>query len=80
MLRYNGQFGRGHIEAIIGQSYHLAGLNSYAIADVNNPGMGTGLETTMSHIVASLSASDGRGRSLSLSGRFNPTTMELERG
>ena len=80
LLRYNGQFGHGYFEAIIGQSFQLAGLNSFAIAGVNNPAVGTGLETASSHIVAALSATDGKGRSISASGRFDPATFELQRG
>jgi LPS-assembly protein len=80
LLRYVGQFGQGHIEAVIGESFQLAGANSYAIAGVNSIGTGTGLEGSVSNIVAALSATDGQGRSIRLSGRFDPTTLKLQRG
>ncbi len=80
MLRYVGEFGHGgHVEAVIGKSYQLAGTNSYVITGVNSTGIGTGLESAASNIVAALSATDGHGRSISLSGRFDPTTFELQR-
>ena len=80
LLRYNGQFGPGRVEAVIGQSFQLAGLNSYGIVGVNSTAMGTGLETARSHIVAAFNFNDGRGRSIAASGRFDPGTMELQRG
>lgn len=80
LLRYTGQIGSGRIEAVIGQSFQLAGVNSYAVAGVNSTGMGTGLESDMSNIVAALTATSGRGSSLSVAGRFDPITFELQRG
>ncbi len=81
MMRYVGDFGNGgHVEAVLGELFHLAGTNSYVVPGVNSIGMGTGLESGVSNIVAALSATDGRGDSISLSGRFDPNTFTLERG
>ena len=81
MLRYVGEFGNGgHVEAVVGESFQLAGTNSYVVTGVNSTGTGTGLEANVSNIVAALSAKDSRGDTISLSGRFDPTTFTLERG
>ena len=79
MLHYNGQFSRGEIEAIIGQSYLLAGVNSYGVPGVNNPASGTGLELGRSDIVAALSASNGQGWSINAAGRFDATSFQIQR-
>ena len=40
------------LDAIIGQSYHLAGTNPFASADLLNVGAASGLETDVSDFVA----------------------------
>lgn len=79
-LRYYGQFdGGASFEAMIGQSFQIAGINSYGIPGVNSIGMGSGLEDSVSHIVAAFSLNSGRGHTLTATGRFNPSSLEIER-
>ena len=79
-LRYSGQLRNASIEAMVGQSFHLFGTNSAAMADVHNTGLGTGLEGARSDLVASLTARGSRGTSLALNGRFDGMTYALRRG
>jgi LPS-assembly protein len=80
MLRYNGQFAWGEVEAIVGQSYSLAGINSYAVPDVNNTGTGTGLEGARSDVVAAFRATHGSGWAIDAAGRFDTGSLEMQRG
>jgi len=52
-LQYTAQFNRGgFFNALFGQSYHLFGENSFAIGDITNTGLDSGLETSRSDYVA----------------------------
>jgi LPS-assembly protein len=52
-LQYTAQFNRGgYFNALVGQSYRLFGQNSYAVADMANTGIDSGLETDRSDYVA----------------------------
>ena len=73
-LRYSGSFGNGWTtNALFGQSYHLAGENSFASPDLVNVGAYSGLETDTSDYVGlvgfatpiGLSASASAGASTS---------------
>ena len=45
-LQYTAQFNRaGFVNVMFGQSYQLFGTNSFAVGDVTNTGLGTGLDT-----------------------------------
>ena len=55
------QFDRGGaVTAVFGQSYQLFGLNSFAVQDVTNTAVDSGLQTPKSDYVASLSYSPNR--------------------
>ncbi|MEO0636247.1 MAG: LPS-assembly protein LptD [Pseudomonadota bacterium] len=55
-LRYSASFDNGlSLAAIAGQSWHVAGRNSYAVQDIANSTSQSGLETTLSDFVAGLS-------------------------
>ncbi|MGD9740550.1 MAG: LPS-assembly protein LptD [Bauldia sp.] len=80
-LRYSGQFGFGTIEAVVGQSYHLSGTNSFTTPDIRGVGIAAGLDGgPRSDLVAAVSATGNRGNSLSLTGRFDAETYAIERG
>src|SRR4051812_39991720 len=52
-VQYTAQFnGAGTVNALFGQSYQLAGLNSFAVADSVNTGLTSGLATPNSDYVA----------------------------
>jgi len=54
--QYTAQFNQGGaISALVGQSYQLLGVNSFAVADTANTGLDSGLETRRSDYVARLS-------------------------
>ena len=55
------QFDRGgSVNVLFGQSYQLFGLNSFAVADVTNTGLDSGLQTTRSDYVARVNYSPNR--------------------
>ena len=80
-LRYSGTFANGWTaNALFGQSYHLAGLNSFASPDLVAAGAYSGLETDVSDYVAAAGFSSGTGLSLAARGRFDEKTFEVRRG
>lgn len=71
-LRYSSSFSNGFkADAIFGQSYHLAGKNSFAETDLTGAGADSGLETDVSDFVGALNLDTGKGFSLTSSGRFD---------
>ena len=81
-LRYSGTFANGwSTHALIGQSIHLGGLNSFAsTADLVNAGEESGLETRMSDYVAMVGVDNNDGFSLAARGRFDQKSFEVRRG
>lgn len=79
-IRYSGNFNNGwRTQGIFGQSFHLAGQNSYAEADLVNVGAYSGLETNRSDYVAMLGVTAPFGISASASARFDEETFEMRR-
>ena len=87
-IRYSGTFVNGFkADALFGQSYHLAGANSFASQDLVNAGAYSGLETSQSDFVgmaglsyAPLNTSVVNDWSLIGSARLDEKTFELRRG
>jgi LPS-assembly protein len=74
------QFDRGgSITAVFGQSYQLFGMNSFAVQDVTNTAVDSGLQTPKSDYVASLSYSPNRTYTFSTRARLDQATGEIER-
>jgi LPS-assembly protein len=74
------QFDRGgSINVLFGQSYQLYGLNSYAVKDVTNTGVNSGLETTRSDYVGRINYSPNRTYTFSTRARFDEATMNVQR-
>jgi LPS-assembly protein len=69
----------GSVTAVFGQSYQLFGLNSFAVQDVTNTGVDSGLQTPVSDYVASLSYSPNRTYTLATRARFDEATGSIER-
>jgi LPS-assembly protein len=69
----------GTINFLFGQSYQLFGLNSYAVADATNTGIGSGLDTNVSDYVARLTYQPNRTYTFSASTRLDHDTMQIER-
>jgi LPS-assembly protein len=74
------QFDRGgSVTAVFGQSYQLFGLNSFAVQDVTNTAVDSGLQTPKSDYVASLSYSPNRTYTLATRARFDEATGSVQR-
>lgn len=79
-LRYTGTFQNGvSLRGVFGQSYQIAGLNSFATDDLVNVGSSSGLETSRSDYVGSIGVDLPIGFSLIAEGRFDESTFELQR-
>lgn len=79
-VRYTGSFAGGWTaHGIFGQSYHLAGENSYASQDLVNVGANSGLETDVSDFVGLFGVVSPGGLAISAAGRFDEKTFELRR-
>lgn len=79
-IRYTGTFDNGWgINGAFGQSYHLAGMNSFAGGDNFNTGASSGLETDRSDFVGSLSVSSPSNFAAGVGARFDESTFEVRR-
>ncbi len=79
-FRYSGAFGGGWTaNALFGQSYHLAGVNSFASPDLVNVGASSGLDTDTSDFVGLIGLAAPNGLSGSVSARFDEQTFEVRR-
>jgi LPS-assembly protein len=80
-FRYSGAFGSGWTtNGIVGQSYQLAGENSFAAPDLVNAGAYSGLETETSDFVGLIGFASPFGLSASASARLDEQTLEMRRG
>ena len=74
------QFDRGGaINALFGQSYQLFGMNSFAVADVTNTGVDSGLQNTRSDYVARVNYSPNRTYTFSVRSRMDEATWNINR-
>ncbi|MEF2070980.1 LPS-assembly protein LptD [Consotaella aegiceratis] len=79
-LRYVGTYETGYtVDAMVGQSYHLAGTNSFAEQDLALVGYSSGLETDISDYVTSASLTTPFGFSLGVQGRLDEEDFDVER-
>lgn len=79
-VRYSGTLGAGYmLDAAVGQSYHLAGRNSFAQGDLALVGFDSGLETDRSDYVSSVALTMPVGLTLAAQGRFDESSLDLER-
>src|SRR5690606_30140543 len=79
-VRYSGTFASGWTaDALVGQSYHIAGLNSYAQPDLVHVGIESGLETDASDFVAMAGVASPDGISASVGARLDEKTLEVRR-
>lgn len=80
-FRYTGSLDNGFtLKAIAGQSYQIAGLNSFATDDLVNAGANSGLEESVSDYVAMAGVDMPNGVSLSGSVRLDRSDLDLNRG
>jgi LPS-assembly protein len=74
------QFDRGgSVTAVFGQSYQLFGMNSFAVADVTNTALDSGLDKRVSDYVASINYSPNRTYTFSTRARFDEGTGSVQR-
>jgi LPS-assembly protein len=74
------QFDRGgSVNVLFGQSYQLFGLNSFAVADVTNTGLNSGLDKPQSDYVARINYSPNRTYTFSTRARFDEQTLDVQR-
>ncbi len=79
-FRYSASFvNTGNVTIVAGQSFHLAGQNSFAQRDLVNAGLESGLETDRSDYVASLQVDNGGGVSAGVSVRLDESDLDLNR-
>lgn len=79
-IRYSGSFAGGWTaDALVGQSYHLAGVNSFATADLVHAGFASGLETDTSDLVGMAGFATPYGLSASIGGRLDEQTLDVRR-
>ena len=69
----------GSINFLFGQSYQLFGLNSFAVADVTNTGVDSGLEHAQSDYVTSINYSPNSIFTFSTRARFDEATLSVQR-
>jgi LPS-assembly protein len=74
------QFDRGGaVKVMFGQSYQLFGLNSFAVQDVTNTAVDSGLATPKSDYVASAEYSPNKTYTFALRARVDQSTYEVQR-
>jgi LPS-assembly protein len=74
------QFDRGgSVNVLFGQSYQMFGLNSYAVSDLTNTGLASGLQNTRSDYVARVNYSPNRTYTISTRARVDEATLEVNR-
>ena len=79
-LRYTGTFDNGVLlRSIVGQSFHLGGVNSFATPDLVNAGANSGLETDASDYVGMAGIDLPNGISFSTSARLDKDNLSLRR-
>ncbi|MBO6719310.1 MAG: LPS-assembly protein LptD [Rhizobiaceae bacterium] len=79
-IRYSGIFANGWTaNAIFGQSFHLAGVNSFGAPDFVNAGAFSGLETARSDYVGMVGLAASNGTAVSVGARLDETTLALRR-
>ncbi|GEO84549.1 MULTISPECIES: LPS-assembly protein LptD [Alphaproteobacteria] len=79
-VRYVGSFDNGFgLRGIFGQSYQIAGLNSFATDDLVNVGSGSGLETARSDFVGMAGIDMPNGMSVATNVRLDEQTLDLRR-
>jgi LPS-assembly protein len=79
-VQYTAQFNRGgFVNVLFGQSYQLFGLNSFAVGDITNTGLGSGLDKTISDYVARITYQPNSIFSYTARFRFDEETFNVQR-
>ena len=79
-MQYTAQFNRaGSLNVLFGQSYELFGQNSFAVGDITNTGLDSGLDKQVSDYVGRVTYQPNSVYSFTASGRFDQATFTPER-
>lgn len=79
-IRYTGTFANGiGVRSIVGQSYQIAGQNSFATEDLVQAGANSGLETRRSDYVAMAAIDLPQGFTIGANTRFDEKTFAVKR-
>ena len=79
-IQYTAQFNRGgFVNMLFGQSYQLFGANSFAVGDVSNTGLGSGLDKAASDYVARVAYQPNSVYSFTSRFRFDQQDFTLHR-
>jgi LPS-assembly protein len=79
-VQYTAQFNRGgFFNVLFGQSYHLFGLNSFAVGDITHTGLDSGLDKSTSDYVARMSYQPFSTFQLTTRYRFGEEDLTLQR-
>jgi LPS-assembly protein len=79
-FQYTAQVNRaGFFNVLFGQSYQLFGTNSFAVGDITNTGLGSGLDTTVSDYVGRVSYQPNSIFMFTARGRFDQATWAVRR-
>ncbi|WP_375784722.1 LPS-assembly protein LptD [Bradyrhizobium sp. Pha-3] len=74
------QFDRGgSVKTMFGQSYQMFGLNSFAVTDMTNTGVDSGLQNPRSDYVASVAYSPNHTYTFSMRSRMDEATWNINR-
>jgi len=79
-FQYTAQVNRaGSFNVLFGQSYELFGQNSFAVGDITNTGLDSGLDKTISDYVGRVTYQPNSVYSFTARGRFDEATFTPER-
>lgn len=79
--RYQVMHNNGsYLDVLIGQSFHLAGINAYTVADGSQAATSSGLGTPSSYVVAGLRGQIGSTITFGSKVQINPASMRIARG
>jgi LPS-assembly protein len=79
-VQYTAQFNRGgNVNVLFGQSYQLFGTNSFAVGDLTNTGLNSGLDTNISDYVARVAYQPDSVFSFVTRYRFDQQTFSINR-
>jgi len=79
-IQYTGSFDNGvTLQSVFGQSYQIAGENSFASPDLVYAGHDSGLDTDVSDYVGSFGVALPTGFSFNAGARFDKTSFEVQR-
>jgi len=79
-IQYTAQVNRaGSLNVVFGQSYELFGQNSFAVGDITNTGLDSGLDKRVSDYVARVTYQPNSVYSFTARGRFDEATFTPQR-